>query len=113
MALNPYAQPFSPAPTNPENNVFTAPPMNPENNVYRFEQNRQRSRQLFESAAYAANPEIQADENLEAFLAWSESQRTKNKKTRSRSRKAKRNQRKSTRKSKTSRSRSSRRSSRK
>ena len=84
MALNPNAKSFSPAPINPENNDLT-----------NSEQNRAIARQIFERAAYAANPELQADENLEAFLAWSESQRTKKQtKKGTRGRKSRRNEKK-------------------
>jgi hypothetical protein len=54
--MNPYAKAFVPSPLNPEE--YDIQPHNP-----------------FKRAVAVANPEKKADEELEAFLAWANSQK--------------------------------------
>jgi len=68
-------------PLNPKVQPFVLPPLNPEEeNIPNAAFPSNASRKAFERAVRAANPEVKANTNLEAFLAWAQSQKTKKRK---------------------------------
>lgn len=65
--MNPLAKPFVPPPLNPEEDSQKQYPG----------RNIQKAQHQFERAVSAANAEKKADEELEAFLEWANTQKTK------------------------------------